>query len=100
MSESLLRARYGSEALEQATKSVKTIYDDERQKLQRQEDYLKERKGMSSRERVIQRPPGVNPGNPLEDYKAETEDSLEEEPVPPKTSKKKAVNRRRSTKRR
>lgn len=91
--ESLMRARHGAEALEQATKITKTVYDDEREKLRRQEEYLKERQKMTAQEKIRERPTGVSPGNPLEDYKREAEASA-------KPAKKKRTSRRKSTGRR
>lgn len=76
-----LQAKGASEAMKQATASIKRLYDEERAKLAAHEEWEKD-----PNKDPKGRPVGAEPGEPLEDYKKETEavTSPVEEPVPEK----------------
>lgn len=82
-----LQARGAAEAMKQAVASIKRLYDEERAKLAAHEAWEKD-----PNKDPKDRPVGAEPGDPLGDYKKETE-ALPVEPVEePKPEKK----RRRS----
>lgn len=63
-----LQAKGASEAMKQAVDSIKRVYDEERGKLAQLEAWEKD-----PNKDPKDRPVGAPPGNPLEDYKKETE---------------------------
>jgi hypothetical protein len=69
-----LQAEGASAALDLTIKTIKRVYDDEREKLRRIEEYL-EAPGETAHERIKNRPVGLNPGRPLKEMERETEEA-------------------------
>lgn len=68
-----LQSDGAAQALKLATKIIKRVYDDEREKLRRMEEYLRE-PGDTVKERLVNRPTGINPGKPLDAMSTELEE--------------------------
>lgn len=73
-----LQARGAHEAMKQAVASLKRLYDEERAKLAAHEEYEN-----NPNKDPKERPVGADPGEPLTDYKAQTE-TLPISPTPDK----------------
>lgn len=69
-----LQSDGAKQALDLTTNMIKRIYDDEREKLRRMEEYL-EAPGETAKQRLLNRPTGMNPGRPLEEMQNEIVES-------------------------
>jgi hypothetical protein len=80
-----LQAKGAAEGMRQAVSSIKRLYDEERAKLSTHEEYEND-----PNKEIRDRPVGVSPGNPLEEYKKSVE---KEEQEPQKKKRGRSTNK-------